>query len=111
MIMTRFFFYLFFLFSLVYSTETSNISKIDKPKYRVLFFDTFGTVLAQRKPVADELWKAAQKALESNTSSINGGVRDKAMKMVRLSELSTHVLCELTCYPDIRAVVRVGRGQ
>jgi hypothetical protein len=63
-----------------------------KPQLRVLFFDTFGTVLAQRKPVADELWRAAQEALKSNASSINSEVRAKATKMVCPSKLSTSII-------------------
>jgi hypothetical protein len=92
-------FYAFFFFSfLVFSTDTRSIYSVqdstrDKsimatPKLRVLFFDTFGTVLAQRKPVADELWRAAQQALESNTSSISSEVRAKASKMVCFSKLN-----------------------
>jgi 2-haloacid dehalogenase len=49
---------------------------------RVLFFDVFGTCVAQRTPVADELWRAAQETLDSDTSSINPEVRTKASKMV-----------------------------
>jgi 2-haloacid dehalogenase len=52
------------------------------PQLRVLFFDVFGTYVAQRTPVADELWRAAQEALESDSSSINPEVRAKASKMV-----------------------------
>jgi len=52
------------------------------PKLRVLFFDTFGTSVAQRKPVADELWRAAREALASDTSSIDREVRAKATEMV-----------------------------
>lgn len=48
---------------------------------RVLFFDVFGTCVAQRTPVADELYKAAKEALESN-SSISSEVRTNATKMV-----------------------------
>ncbi|TVY92316.1 (S)-2-haloacid dehalogenase [Lachnellula willkommii] len=51
------------------------------PQLRVLFFDVFGTCVAQRKPVADELWKAAQEALESDVSSISSKVRTKAKEM------------------------------
>lgn len=54
---------------------------------RVLFFDTFGTTVAQLAPVADELWKATQGALESAESSISNEVRAKAAEMVRLSHL------------------------
>ncbi|KAE9364153.1 HAD-like protein [Stipitochalara longipes BDJ] len=48
---------------------------------RVLFFDVFGTCVAQRKPVADDLWRAAQEALESDVSSISSEVRTKATEM------------------------------
>ncbi|MCJ1334160.1 hypothetical protein MMC10_010867 [Thelotrema lepadinum] len=48
------------------------------PQLRVLFFDVFGTCVAQRTPVADELWKAAKEALESDASSMSSEVRDKA---------------------------------
>lgn len=54
------------------------------PKLRVLFFDTFGTTVAQRKPVADELWNAAQEALNSSGSLMDDEVRAKATKMVDL---------------------------
>lgn len=82
-----------------------------KPQLRVLFFDTFGTVVAQRKPVADELWKAAQNALQSNTSSISGEVRAKAMKMVCFGKPSTYKSYQLIFGLDIRAVVRFWRRQ
>ena len=59
------------------------------PQLRVLFFDVFGTCVAQRTPVADELWGAAQKALESDVSSISSEVRTKATNMVCSSQLST----------------------
>lgn len=52
------------------------------PQLRVLFFDTFGTTVAQLTPVADELWKAAQEALESNESSVSNEVRTRAANMV-----------------------------
>lgn len=52
------------------------------PQLRVLFFDVFGTCVAQRTPVADELWKAAREALESDVSLISSEVRTKATKMV-----------------------------
>ncbi|KUJ06288.1 HAD-like protein [Mollisia scopiformis] len=48
---------------------------------RVLFFDVFGTCVAQRTPVADELWKATREALESDESSISSEVRTKAAEM------------------------------
>ncbi|KAL9085041.1 MAG: hypothetical protein Q9165_007782 [Trypethelium subeluteriae] len=51
------------------------------PHLRVLFFDVFGTCVAQRTPVADELWRAAKDALESDVSSISSEVRTKATKM------------------------------
>jgi 2-haloacid dehalogenase len=51
------------------------------PQLRVLFFDVFGTCVAQRTPVADELWRAAQQALKSDMS-ISDDVRAKAMNMV-----------------------------
>ncbi|KAE8447025.1 hypothetical protein EG329_011159 [Mollisiaceae sp. DMI_Dod_QoI] len=51
------------------------------PQLRVLFFDVFGTCVAQRKPVADELWTAAREALESDVSSITSDVRTKATEM------------------------------
>ena len=52
------------------------------PQLRVLVFDVFGTCVAQRTPVADELWRAAQEALESDVSSISREVRTNARKMV-----------------------------
>lgn len=52
-----------------------------RPQLRVLFFDVFGTCVAQRAPVADELWRAAKEALESDTSSISSEVRSKATNM------------------------------
>ena len=58
------------------------------PDLRVLFFDVFGTCVAQRPPVADELWKAATEALESKVSSINDDVRAKATNMVCTSQYS-----------------------
>jgi len=51
------------------------------PQLRVLFFDVFGTCVAQRTPVADELWRAAREALESDVSSMSSEVRTKAMEM------------------------------
>lgn len=53
------------------------------PRPKVLFFDVFGTCVQQRKPVADELWKAATAALESDSSSISDEVRTRAQNMVR----------------------------
>lgn len=53
-----------------------------RPKLRVLFFDVFGTCVAQRDPVAKELSKAAEEALASDVSSIDDEVRNKATKMV-----------------------------
>lgn len=53
-----------------------------RPQLRVLFFDVFGTCVAQRKPVADELWGATQEALESDTSLISSEVRTKAKSLV-----------------------------
>ncbi|KAH8900605.1 haloacid dehalogenase, type II [Thozetella sp. PMI_491] len=50
------------------------------PHLRVLFFDVFGTSVAQRTPVADELSKAAQQALQSNVT-ISSEARAKATKM------------------------------
>ena len=61
------------------------------PKLRVLFFDVFGTCVAQRPPVADELWRATKEALESGVTSISNEVRTKAMEMVCLSRLDTHL--------------------
>lgn len=52
------------------------------PQLRVLFFDVFGTCVAQRPPVADQLWRAAKEALESNDSTISEEVRANAAKMV-----------------------------
>ncbi|KAJ9604826.1 hypothetical protein H2200_010941 [Cladophialophora chaetospira] len=52
-----------------------------RPPLRVLFFDVFGTTVAQRTPVADELWRAAKEALESDKSAISDEVRSKATKM------------------------------
>ena len=54
-----------------------------KPRLRVFFFDIFGTCVAQRAPVADAPWRAANEALTSETSSISTKVRSKAEKMVR----------------------------
>ncbi|KAI9694884.1 MAG: hypothetical protein M1822_000500 [Bathelium mastoideum] len=51
------------------------------PQLRVLFFDVFGTCVEQRKPIADELWRAAREALESSVSSISSEVQIKATKM------------------------------
>ncbi|PMD48917.1 HAD-like protein [Hyaloscypha variabilis F] len=48
------------------------------PQLRVLFFDVFGTCVAQRPSVADELWRAAREALESDVSLISSEVRTKA---------------------------------
>jgi 2-haloacid dehalogenase len=50
------------------------------PHLKILFFDVFGTCVAQITPVADELHKATQEALES--SSITDDVRAKAAEMV-----------------------------
>ena len=58
------------------------ISMTTTPQLRVLFFDVFGTCVAQRTPVADELWRAAREALDSDVSSISREVRTKATKMV-----------------------------
>jgi hypothetical protein len=74
------------------------------PKLRVPFFDVFGTCVAQRKPVADELWKAAREALESDSSSISAEVRAKATKMVCPGQLSTSIKHHLTLFADIRAM-------
>ncbi|KAI1616585.1 HAD-like domain-containing protein [Exophiala viscosa] len=57
------------------------ITMTSRPQLRVLFFDVFGTCVAQRKPVADALWRAAKEALESDTSLVNSEVRAKATKM------------------------------
>lgn len=54
-----------------------------KPQIRVLFFDVFGTCVMQRKPVADELWRATQEALESTTAALSEEVRAKASKLVK----------------------------
>ena len=51
---------------------------------RVLF-DVVGTCVAQGAPVADELWRAAREALESDMLSINREVRAKATEMVYAS--------------------------
>ncbi|KAK5127792.1 hypothetical protein LTR85_004908 [Meristemomyces frigidus] len=51
------------------------------PQLRVLFFDVFGTCVAQRTPVADELSRAAREALESDAASMSGEVRSKALAM------------------------------
>ena len=69
-----------------------------RPQLRVLFFDVFGTCVAQRTPVADELWRAAKEALESDMSSISSDVRYKATKMVRPSQLSTYLEYELILF-------------
>lgn len=61
-----------------------------KPQLRVLFFDVFGTCVAQRTPVADELSRAAKEALESNTS-ISNEVRTKATEMVCPKQLSSYL--------------------
>ncbi|KAI9725102.1 MAG: hypothetical protein M1828_003443 [Chrysothrix sp. TS-e1954] len=52
-----------------------------RPQLRVLFFDVFGTCVAQRTPLADDLWTAARVALESGASSISSEVRTKANEM------------------------------
>ena len=87
------------------------ISMITIPKLRVLFFDVFGTCVAQRTPVADELWRAAREALESDVSSISSEVRTKATKMVCPSQLSTYLKYKLIYFAVIRPVVRVRRGR
>ncbi|RDW57288.1 hypothetical protein BP5796_12738 [Coleophoma crateriformis] len=61
------------------------------PKLRVLFFDVFGTCVAQWTPVADELWKAAQEALESDVSLISSEVRTKATEMEWNKEVNKFV--------------------
>lgn len=60
-----------------------------RPPLRVLFFDVFGTCVQQRPPVADELWKAAQEALQSN-ASISSEVRAKATEMVLMLRPAAH---------------------
>lgn len=62
---------------------------INTPQLRVLFFDVFGTC------VADELWRAAREALESDVSSISSEVRTKATNMVCPSQLSTPIKYKL----------------
>ncbi len=69
------------------NSATTSMTTI--PQLRVLFFDVFGTCVAQRTPVADELWRAAREALESDVSSISSEVRTKATQMVCPSQLST----------------------
>lgn len=69
---------------ITYISETTMTDTI--PQLRVLFFDVFGTCVAQRQTVAEELQKAAQEALESNDSSIRDDVRAKVMEMVRFSK-------------------------
>ena len=51
------------------------------PQLRVLFFDVFGTCVAQNGPVADELWRATREALGSDVSSLSSNVRAKAEEM------------------------------
>ena len=53
-----------------------------RPQLRVLFFDVFDTCVGQQTQVADELFGAAQGALQSATTSINSDVRENATKMV-----------------------------
>lgn len=71
------------------------------PQLRVLFFDVFGTCVAQRTPVADELWRAAGEALASDVSSINSDVRIKAANMVCPSQLSIHLKYQLIYFAVI----------
>ncbi len=79
------------------------------PPLRVLFFDVFGTCVAQRDPVADELSKAAKDALESDASPMNHEVRSSATKMVCLGQgESSRIL--LTVFAVIRAMVRLWRA-
>lgn len=82
-----------------------------RPQLRVLFFDVFGTCVAQRAPVADELWRAAKEALESDTSSISSEVRSKATNMVCSSRLCPYPKHKLIHFAVIRTVVRVRRSQ
>jgi hypothetical protein len=84
---------------------------INTPQLRVLFFDIFGTCVAQRTPVADELWRAAREALESDVSSISSEVRTKATNMVCPSQLSTPIKYKLISFAVIRAVVGVRSGR
>lgn len=57
---------------------------ISSPKdLKVLFFDVFGTCVAQRVPVTNELRDAAKAALEQRDSSISPDVRKKAEAMVQ----------------------------
>jgi len=83
------------------------------PQLRVLFFDVFGTCVAQRAPVGDELWKAAQEALKSDVSSISGDIRVKTADMVRRqaigSPLNPYII--LTSLEVLRGVARAGRGR
>jgi hypothetical protein len=97
----------------IYSDQNSirKISMATTPQLRVLFFDVFVTCVAQRTPVADELWRAAREALESDVSSISSEVRTKATKMVCPSQLSTPIKYKLISFAVIRAVVRVRRGR
>jgi 2-haloacid dehalogenase len=62
--------------------EFDKVDMTTAPQLRVLFFDVFGTCVAQFNSVADELWKAAQEALKSDMSSMSSEVRTKAMEMV-----------------------------
>lgn len=61
------------------------------PQLRVLFFDVFGTCVAQRTPVADELSRAAREALKSDVSSIDAELRVKAAKMVCTDYVVEHL--------------------
>lgn len=82
------------------------------PHLRVLFFDVFGTCVAQRTPVADELWRAAREALESDVSSIGSEVRTKATEMVCPGRVEhSHRIPIDFPLAVIRAVVRVRRGR
>jgi len=83
------------------------------PKLRVLFFDVFGTCVGQRTPVADELWKAAQEALKSDSSSMSSEVRTKATNMVCPSQSRMLITIErklISMFIDVRSVVRARRG-
>ena len=95
----------------LYSDQNSvkQIIMTTTKQLRVLFFDVFGTCVAQRTPVADELWRAAQEALKSDMSSIRGEIRDKATKMVCLSQLII-INQKLISFIVIRAMVRIWRG-
>lgn len=58
------------------------MTSMDISKLRVLFFDVFGTCVAQLPPIASELQAAAATVLQSNYASVPGEIRRRAEQMV-----------------------------